>query len=97
MRTIADNATWVAWSPDGKSLAFSSSREGYWNIYTCRSDGSAAHRITADAGYDSQPAWSPTSDRIAFSSKRDGPQNLYTMKADGTDVHRLTSTDAAPR
>jgi Tol biopolymer transport system component len=48
-----------AWSPDGGSIAFTSARDGNYEIYVMDADGSNQRRLTDDAGSDRQPEWSP--------------------------------------
>jgi TolB protein len=87
-----------AWSPDGKKIAFSSSRTGYSNIYVMNTDGTNQVNLSNNAGSDFAPAWSPDGKYIAFSSTRDstgGVQNInneiYRMQADGSNQVRLTN------
>lgn len=69
----------AAWSPDGRSLAFVSDRDGDpdpsdpvdWNeeIYVTRADGSGVKRVTRIPGNDHwPPAWSPNGTHVAFTS-----------------------------
>ena len=79
-----------SWSPDGK-IAFSSSRNGYPNIFVV--DGSGGHlaRLTTDKGPDVAPTWNrKTGSQIAFVSGRTGLPQIYTMEADGTNLQRIT-------
>jgi len=46
------------WSPDGRLLAFSSTREGRSQIYVMDADGSAPRRIADVPGASSTPHWS---------------------------------------
>jgi dipeptidyl aminopeptidase/acylaminoacyl peptidase len=88
-----------AWSPDGTRIAFASSREGNFEIYTMAPDGSAPTRLTYSDTTDDAPAWSPDGTRIAFASSRDGNSEIYTMAVDGSALTRLTysdTTDDAP-
>jgi TolB protein len=49
-----------SWSPDGDWIAFSSSRQGSWDLYRLRSDGEGeAIQITSGEGWDRSPAWRP--------------------------------------
>ena len=50
-------------SPDGAWLAFESFRDGDWEIYRMRPDGSDVQRLTHSSGYDGQPAWGPIIDK----------------------------------
>jgi Tol biopolymer transport system component len=46
-------------SPDGNVIAFSSNRDGNWEIYLMRIDGSAQKRLTFNTVDDFSPTWSP--------------------------------------
>lgn len=46
-------------SPDGKIIAFSSNRDGNWEIYLMRVDGTAQRRFTFNNVDDLAPSWSP--------------------------------------
>jgi TolB protein len=46
----------LAWSPDGRTIAFVSSRDGNREIYTVNSDGTGQRRLTRDPGGDRAPA-----------------------------------------
>ena len=49
-----------SWSPDGRFLSFTSTRDGGTRrIYVMDADGSAPHRITDIPGNSYTPAWSP--------------------------------------
>jgi len=47
------------WSPDGKKLAFNSSRDGNSEIYVTNADGSGQKRLTNNPASDGNPSWSP--------------------------------------
>ncbi len=99
---LTDNASIdkdVAWSPDGRRLAFMSDRDGNREIYVMSADGSDVVRLTNDAASDFQPAWSPDGRLLAFASDRDGDEEIYVMSADGTNMTQLTHNthrDGAP-
>jgi len=71
-------------------IAFQSNRDGNFEIYTMREDGSGQMRLTDNKANDISPAWSPDGSRIAFASDRDGAWDIYTMKPDGSDLRQLT-------
>jgi TolB protein len=78
------------WSPDGR-LAFSSSRTGDPEIYTCTADGTAVKRVTAYHGPDVAPTWNPkTGAQIAWVTGRSGLPQIYMMESDGTNPQPLT-------
>ena len=84
-----------SWSPDGRQIAFSSNRDGNFDIYVMGEDGSNPTRLTnpnhTNRIWDNEPAWSPDGGRIAFSSNRDGNFDIYVMGEDGSNPTRLTT------
>lgn len=86
--TTAWNAA-GSWSPDGTTLAFTSNRDGNWEIYTLTFPSGKLARLTNHPAQDGWPAWLPDGKHIAFMSTRDGLAQLYTMNADGSGVARL--------
>jgi Tol biopolymer transport system component/serine/threonine protein kinase len=55
------------WSPDGKRLAYFSSRSGDWEIWTAAVDGSDARQITNLGGQNvAWPVWSADGKRLAY-------------------------------
>jgi Tol biopolymer transport system component len=90
---------------DGR-IAFASSRDGDFEIYTMTPDGSDVAQLTrneesdATEARDDSPAWSPGGTMMAFTSSRDHPvggiegEEIYVMNADGSDQRRLTEDDA---
>ncbi len=47
------------WSPDGKKIAFVSTRNGNWDIYVMNANGSNMTRLTDHPSHDQFPTWSP--------------------------------------
>jgi len=88
-------------SPDGKRIAFSSSRTGVCEIWASRIDGSNPVQLTFFArglGAGS-PSWSPDGKSIAFDATLQGNRDIYVVRADGGPVQRLTdqpSNEAQP-
>src|SRR5579864_3951036 len=56
----------VAWSPDGKRLAFLSNASGDAELYVADAAGGAARKLTQITGYLATPSWSPDGKTIAF-------------------------------
>ena len=53
-------------SPDGKSIVFTSLRDGDLEIYTMNTDGTNVKRLTHETGYDGGPFFSPDGRRIVY-------------------------------
>ncbi len=53
-------------SPDGKTLVFTSVRDGDLEIYTMATDGSRVKRLTHEPGYDGGPFFSPDGTRVVY-------------------------------
>jgi TolB protein len=80
-----------ALSPDGTTLAFTSSRDGDSEIYRMPSAGGAATRLTAFHRDDWSPLWSPDGRTLLFLSDREGMPRLFMMNPDGTAQRRVTA------
>lgn len=92
------------WSPKTDLIAFTSKREGNYDLYTIHADGSELKRITTDPGNEAHSVWSPDGEWLAFSSGIQGfkdeaalhPYNpqpygeICVMRADGSDMRVLT-------
>src|SRR5437879_13356639 len=70
-----------AFSPDGKTLAFSCATEETTDIYTVNiKDNCCLQRLTVGRFSDNlSPTYSPDGQRIAFVSTRPGLPQLYVM------------------
>ncbi|MCI0745222.1 MAG: hypothetical protein L0Y58_07445, partial [Verrucomicrobia subdivision 3 bacterium] len=97
------------WSPDGKKIAFTSSRDGgKYRIWVINADGSNPVPLTT-AYYDTTlqadieqkvPAWSPDGKYIAYwqgveanDPRPDLPRDVWVMRADGSDQRKLAPGD----
>jgi tricorn protease-like protein len=98
----ATNATATnATTTSNGQMAFSSSRDGNYEIYAMNADdGSNMTRLTDNDASDFDPTWSPDGEKIAFASFRDGFRNeeIYIMNAEGSEQTKLTNNiDALDR
>jgi hypothetical protein len=80
-----------ALSPDRTRIAFSSNREGSYDLYLMDADGGNLRRLTTDPGTEGEPAWTPDGTRLVYSSTRRGGQpQLYLLRPDGRPAQALT-------
>jgi TolB protein len=76
------------WSPDGKWIAFASDRDGNFDIFAMRADGTGgAWQITSDPTDELHPSWSPDGADLAYCAKdAEGIWYLWRVKLEGS-VH----------
>ena len=79
------------WSPDGRKIAFTSKRDGTWDVHLMNADGSRLRNLTRNPAHDAAPAWSPDGRKIAFGRAGE----IYVMNADGSGQRNLTRTPKA--
>ncbi|MGE5692442.1 MAG: TolB family protein [Candidatus Zixiibacteriota bacterium] len=83
----------ASWSPDGKELAYVSTRDGNPVIYIMSADGSSERvllRSKPDLSISTTaPGWSPDGKWLCFSSTNGG---IYITSSDGKRVLQLTQT-----
>ena len=78
-------------------IVFHSDRDGDFEIYKMRPDGSNVIQLTDNDVDDLGPTVSPDGSRIAFWTGRDGNQEIYVMAVDGSNPTRVTVNGAADR
>jgi TolB protein len=81
---------WPSWSPDGKRIAFTSTRDGNPELYVADADGKNRVRLTSDPAIDAHPCWSPDGRTIVFATNRWGDLELALIEADGSRLRRFT-------
>ena len=82
-------------SPDGRRIAFISTRSGAHEVWVAAADGSAPRRLTSfDGPRVSTPRWSPDGQRVVAAARRAGGGNdLFVIGLDG-EVTQLPQTAA---
>ena len=80
----------ATYSPDGRRLAFISSRAGVNNIWTSDADGSHPVQLTDFRAHCGSPHWSPDGRRLVFDSIQSGSWDLYVVDVDGGTPRPLT-------
>jgi Tol biopolymer transport system component len=92
-------------SPDGSEIAFSSDRDGDYEIFVMDADapedeGNVPLKLTDNATYlDGHPDFSPDGSKIVYESLRGGNADIFVMNADGTgkkNLSRNAARDADP-
>ena len=80
----------AVWSPDGRSIAYLSDRNGEYEIYVRNADGTGEERqLTRDGkAWKFAPLWSPDSKKLAFSDKDMTLRVLDVASGRVTDVDK---------
>ncbi len=87
-----------ALSPDGRSVAFISNRDGHYNIYVGLVRGGELVQITHDAAMKSRPMWSPDGSTLAYAQMNEsGTMDVWEVAALGGLPRKiiLNGTDPA--
>ncbi|MHC4938791.1 MAG: S41 family peptidase [Planctomycetota bacterium] len=85
-------------SPDGKTVAFTSKRNGGHDIFTVPIAGGVPKQITFHSAFEAMCDWSPDGKKILFVSNRDmdsGRTDLYEMDVKGGTPRRITYDGAS--
>jgi TolB protein len=79
------------WSPDGRRIAFKSTRGGAnFDLYVMDANGANVVRVTDHPANDHDPFWMPDGQSLIFSSERDSRGDLYRVWLSDRRVERLT-------
>jgi Tol biopolymer transport system component len=83
------------YSPDGKTIVFSSERDGNIQLYTMNSNGENVKRLMENGFTDNCGSFSTDSRNIIFNSNRGGNSDIYTISSDGTgEAKNITNNSA---
>ncbi len=83
-------------SPDGQSVAFASSRSGYWDIYLLSLNSGDIARLTDTLTYDASPSWSPDNQWVAYETYVDDNLEIKIQAlTNAQDAFALTEDPAA--
>jgi Tol biopolymer transport system component len=77
-------------SPDGKSVAYTTSGGTQEDVFVANADGTKVRQLTNDAARDRSVTWSPDSKTLYFHSTRDGASEIWSIRADGSRVAPVT-------
>lgn len=94
-KNLTDNRaedTFPAWSPQGRQIAFVSSRSagGIFNVFVMDADGKNVQQLTNNPGkYTYNPVWSPDGKQILYNVRDNQGIVAMLMDADGSNARRL--------
>ena len=80
-----------SFSPDGRWVLFTSSRNGSADIYRIQTDGSYLERLTDDPSFDDQAVMSPDGRHVAFVSSRTGQADIWVLDLRTRRLRNLTN------
>jgi Tol biopolymer transport system component len=78
------------YSPDGSQIAFSSDREGNFELYVVDADGGNARRLTETTSNEAEPAWTPDGRQIVYQTDAAGATQVWIMDRNGANQRALT-------
>jgi Tol biopolymer transport system component len=70
----------IAWSPNGRTIAFSGQKGGISDLYLVDLEAGSVRQLTNDRYADIQPTWSPDGTTIAFATDRGTQTEFATMR-----------------
>ena len=83
------------YSPDGKTILFSSERDGNIQLYTMSSNGENVKRLMENEFTDNCGGFSPDGLNIIFNSDRGGTSDIYSISSDGSgEAKNITNNSA---
>lgn len=80
-------------SPDGRLIAFSSTKSGTRNIWVTQANSTEAIQITNDQFVNTDPIWSPKGDEVAYFSVRSAREG----NASSVGIWRVPALGGGPR
>ena len=77
-------------SPDRTRLAFSSNRNGSYDLYVADPDGGRPRRLTSSPGNEGEPAWTPDGSKLVYTATTGTNTQVAVIPADGGESRQLT-------
>ncbi len=83
-----------ALSPDGTRLAYTSRRNGYWNIYVMELRSGELVQVTDTFEYEGAPTWSPDGQWLAYETYARGNLDIYVQSISDLNQPPVQLTDS---
>lgn len=80
-------------SPDGTRIAYTSRRNGFWDIYVFDLKDGTSTRVTDSLTYDGNPAWSPDGQWLAYETYANGNLDIFIQSLTDLTASPLQLTD----
>ena len=97
-RRVGSTGDWFdeepRWSPDGRQMAFGSTRgqKGNIDIFVMNADGTNPVRLTDHASNEQGPVWAADGKSVFFTGERDGRGEIYRVWLADKRVERITDS-----
>jgi len=85
-----------AWSPDGRSVVFTSDHDGNPDLWIQRLGDPTPIQLTSDPAAESMPDWSPDGHSVVFRSEADGG-GLFVIPAGGGTARKISPSGYWPQ
>lgn len=93
--TSGDTDSYPIWSPNGDYLAFSSQRDGNWEIYLLRQADGKLLRLTRRPETDTTPVFDSCGQNVYLRTDAFGSWWITVMQLDGSDEYKIQA-DVGP-
>jgi TolB protein len=93
----ATRNSFPAISPDGTRVAFSSLRDGSYDLYLYDVPSDEVSRLTTTTGGAFSATWAPDGTELAFTLSEQADVDIYRIGADGTGLQAVTDAPDAAR
>jgi hypothetical protein len=89
-----------AFSPDGKWIAFSGNRDGFWDIFRINLETREIENLTRDSYFDSNPSWSEDGRQLLYNRRIGSFEKIFSVGVDSperkTQLTAGASSDIQP-
>lgn len=92
-----DSLDWTRLEMPGGNIAFMSTRDGNWEIYSMNTKGENLKNLSCHKATDYMFSFFPNSEQFVYYSNRDGNDEIYIMSADGKKQTNISRHPAADR